>query len=343
MAAPHVLIVGAGSVGRRHAKNLAAEGCRISAVDPRGDRLRQITKELRVEGCFETIEQGLHVAARDLQGVVIGSPTAYHVPQCIQALEAGIPVLLEKPVAPDLAATRQLAAVVARAKAPLLLGYTWRWWPPLAQVRTMLAANAIGAVRHVRFVMAAHLADWHPWERYQDFFMAHAEQGGGALLDESHWIDLAVWFFGMPETVSARIERISDLDISSDDNVDMLLTYPKGLRVSLHLDLFARPHERTIRFSGEKGAILWTANPNRVAVAVTPEAGERSGDADGTWNETNYTCERNDMFVGVAREFLGIARGEAKPSCTIADGERVLRVIEAARASHATGAVVRLA
>ncbi len=329
-----MLIVGAGSVGRRHAKNLAAEGCRISAVDPRGDRLRQITKELRVEGCFETIEQGLHVAARDLQGVVIGSPTAYHVPQCIQALDAGIAVLLEKPVAPDLAATQQLTAAVANAKAPLLLGYTWRWWPPLAQVRALLADNAIGAVRHVRFVMAAHLADWHPWERYQDFFMAHAEQGGGALLDESHWIDLAVWLFGMPETVSARIERLSDLDISSDDNVDILLGYPHGLRVSLHLDLFARPHERTIRFSGEKGTILWTANPNRVAVAH---------DADGTWQETNYTCERNDMFVAVAREFLSVARGAAKPSCTIADGERVLRVIEAARASHGTGAVVRLA
>ena len=334
MAAPHVLIVGAGSVGRRHAKNLAAEGCRISAVDPRGDRLRQISKEMRVEGCFETIEQGLHVAARDLQGVVIGSPTAYHVPQCIQALDAGIPVLLEKPVAPDLAATQQLAAAVERCKAPLLLGYTWRWWPPLAQVRSLLTANTIGTVRHVRFVMAAHLADWHPWERYQDFFMAHAEQGGGALLDESHWIDLAVWFFGMPETVSARIERISDLDISSDDNVDMLLGYPRGLRVSLHLDLFARPHERTIRFSGEKGTILWTANPNRVAVAH---------DADGTWQETNHTCERNDMFVATAREFLRVARGEVQPSCTIADGERVLRVIEAARASHTTGAVVRLA
>jgi predicted dehydrogenase len=340
VSTPHVLIVGAGSVGRRHARNLAAEGCRISAVDPRGDRLRQIAKEQRVEGCFETIEQGLHVEAKTLTGVVIGSPTAFHVPQCIASLEAGVAVLLEKPASHDLASTQRLAAAVQAARAPLLLGYTWRWWPPLAQVRELLVAKRIGAVRHVRFVMAAHLADWHPWERYQDFFMAHAEQGGGALLDESHWIDLALWFFGMPEAVSARVERISDLDISSDDNVDMLLLYPGGLRVSLHLDLYARPHERTIRFSGEAGTILWTANPNRVA--VTPEAGYKPDDADGTWAETSYTCKRNDMFVAVAREFLAIARGEAKPSCTIADGERVLRVIEAARRSHASGSVVRL-
>ncbi|MBM3507421.1 MAG: Gfo/Idh/MocA family oxidoreductase [Alphaproteobacteria bacterium] len=333
MAAPHILIIGSGSVGRRHAKNLAAEGCTISAVDPRGDRLRQISKELTVVGCFETIEQGLHVEAKTLTGVVIGSPTAYHVPQCRAALQANLPILLEKPVAPDLAAAEALVGLVANSKAPLLLGYTWRWWPPLAQVRKLLAINAIGAVRHVRFTMAAHLADWHPWERYQDFFMAHAEQGGGALLDESHWIDLALWFFGMPESVSARVEKISDLEISSDDNVDMLLAYPRGLRVSLHLDLYARPHERTIRFSGEKGTILWTASPNRVAVAHG---------AEGKWAETDYTCERNYMFVAVGREFLAVARGEAKPSCTIEDGARVLRVIEAARKSHASGTVVRL-
>ena len=58
-------------------------------------------------------------------------------------------------------------------------------------------ANAVGGLRHARFVMSAHLADWHPWERYQDFFMASRDQGGGALLDESHFIDLMLWFFGV--------------------------------------------------------------------------------------------------------------------------------------------------
>ena len=333
MAAPHILIVGSGSVGRRHARNLAADGCTISAVDPRSDRLRDISKEVRVEGCFETLDQALHVTGRTLSGVVIGSPPKVHVEQCLASFQLGLPVLLEKPVSPDLASTRRLSAAVAAGKTPLLLGYTWRWWPPLSQVRKLLADNAVGALRHVRFVMSAHLADWHPWERYQEFFMASAEQGGGALLDESHWVDLALWFFGMPQTVLARVERISDLEIDSDDNVDMLLVYPNGLRVSLHLDLYGRPHERSIRFSGEKGTILWTADPNRVAVAH---------DAAGQWQNTDYDCQRNDMFVAVGREFLDVLRGGPVRTCTIDDGEKVLRVLDAARESHRTGRAISL-
>ncbi len=333
-AAPHILIVGSGSVGRRHARNLAAAGCRISAVDPRTDRLRDIAKEVPVEGCFETLEQALHVSAKELSGVVIGSPPKVHVDQCLASFAAGLPVLLEKPVSPDLASAQRLTKAVASGKVPLLLGYTWRWWPPLAQVRVMLADGAVGALRHVRFVLSAHLADWHPWERYQDFFMASAEQGGGALLDESHWVDMALWFFGMPEAVLARVERISDLEIDSDDNVDMLLVYADGLRVSLHLDLYGRPHERSIRFSGENGTILWTADPNRVAVAH---------DAVGTWENTDYDCQRNDMFVAVGREFLDVVRGAPVRTCTVEDGERVLRVLDAARESHRTGRTVPIA
>ena len=331
MAAPHILIVGAGSVGRRHARNLATDGCTISAVDPRGDRLREISKEVRVETCFETLDEALHVTGKTMQGVVVASPPKYHVAQCITALDAGLPVLLEKPVSPDLAGAQRLAAAVAKAKAPLLLAYTWRWWPSLGDVRKLLAEGNIGTVRHVRFVMSAHLADWHPWERYQDFFMASAEQGGGALLDESHWVDLALWFFGMPKAVSARIERISDLEIETDDNVDMLLAYDNGLRVSLHLDLYGRPHERSIRFSGEKGTLLW--EPNRLAVGHAAEA---------KWQETTYPHERNDMFVANTREFLDVIGGKPVRTCTIADGVRVLEVLEAARESHRSGRLVSL-
>jgi predicted dehydrogenase len=50
--------------------------------------------------------------------------------------------------------------------------------------------------------MSAHLADWHPWERYQDFFMAQAALGGGALLDESHFLDLMLWSLAVFSAVS---------------------------------------------------------------------------------------------------------------------------------------------
>jgi predicted dehydrogenase len=333
--AKHILIVGSGSVGKRHAANFAALGCTISAMDPHPRRISEMAAETEVVGAFDSIEEALHVE-KTFDGVVIASPPKFHVDQAIEALDAGIPVLLEKPVSPGLEAAERLAAAVQSTGVPLLLGYTWRWWPPLVQVRSMLADDAIGTLRHVRFVMSAHLADWHPWEKVQDWFMASREMGGGALLDESHWVDLALWFFGAPKSVIARIEKISDLEVETDDNVDMVLVYENGLRVSIHLDLYGRPHQKTIRFSGEGGTILWTDSPNRVSVSHEATPGE------GGWEETDYTCQRNDMFVDVAKEFLSVVDGAPVNSCTIADGVGVLEVLEAARRSSADDRTVEL-
>lgn len=326
----HLLIVGSGSVGKRHARNFRTLGCSISAFDPRPDRNAELAAEGATVATFVTLGEAL--AASRYDGAIICSPPHVHVDQTLACMRHRLPILLEKPVSPQLAEAQTLHAAQRAGGPAVLLGYTWRWWPPLGRVRGLLSDGIIGSLRHVRFVMSAHLADWHPWEPYQEFFMARRELGGGALLDESHWIDIACWLFGEPFTVSARVEKISDLEISSDDNVDILLTYPDNLRVSIHLDLYGRPHEKSITFVGDGGTIRWTAEPNQLQV----------GRESTQWQAPEmFSCERNDMFVGVAREFLEVIGGRA-PSCTLRDGIAALRVVEAARLSHESARTVTL-
>ena len=218
---------------------------------------------------------------------------------------------------------------------PLLLGYTYRWWPPFLELRHRLQQRVLGPLRHARFVMSAHLADWHPWERYQDFFMASKERGGGALLDESHWIDLMLWFFGTPEAIMGRAEHLSALEITSDDNVDLLAIYPDDFRVSMHLDLYGRPHEKFVTIVGEEGTIQCLIDPPLLRY---------SSDATEHWETTPFTCERNDMFVAEAREFLElVARpGTGRLRCTIEDGVQALRCVEAVRLSTQSDQLIRL-
>jgi len=330
--ASHLLIVGSGSVGKRHARNFTALGCVVSCVDPRSDRREELGREANLKGAYPDLHAALAASAFD--GIAICSPPHVHVEQALAAIGAGIPVLLEKPISPDLSAARRLEAAVRKSPVPVLLGYTWRWWPPLRRVRQLLQERAVGELRHVQFHMSAHLADWHPWERYQDFFMASRAQGGGALLDESHWIDLALWMFGMPEALSGRVDKLSSLEIETDDNVDVLMVYGENLRVSLHLDLFGRPHEKFIRFVGESGSLLWTASPNQISIGTKAQGWDRV--------ET-FQFERNDMFVEVAKEFLEvIARERRDLTCTLADGVQVLAAVEAIRRSSATGSTVPL-
>ena len=331
MKTKHVLVLGSGSVGKRHARNLAELECEISCFDPREDRRGELASEVEIRKAYDDWHEALEDGAPD--GVVVASPTAYHAEQAKEAMRRGIPVLLEKPLAKTAVEAREMAAVHEATSTPLLLGYTWRWWPPLKKARDAITAGELGTIRHVQFYMSAHLADWHPWEPYQEFFMSSASEGGGALLDESHWIDLMYWFFGKPEAVYAQVERISDLEIDSDDNVDILVEYGSGLRASVHLDLYGRPHEKSIRFVGSKGTLVWSAEPNELRI------GRGSGQE---WEYERFDYERNEMFTQVAQEFITVLDGHPPKGCTVSDGVAVMEFIESVRRSSVEGRKITL-
>jgi predicted dehydrogenase len=148
-------------------------------------------------------------------------------------------------------------------------------------------------------------------------------------LDESHFIDLMLWFFGMPERVYARVERFSDLDIETDDAVDMVAIYPNRFRVTMHLDLFGRPHEKQIVVTGEKGTLQCLFNPDSVRLGRSPEP---------VWDTETFTVERNHMFKAVAQEFIDMIEGRRLDlTCTITDGVKALEIVDACRESQREG------
>ncbi len=328
MSEKHLIILGAGSVGKRHLINFSRLECKVSAMDPRPDRLSEASESAPIAKSFCNLNDAF-AETSSFSGVVICSPPKFHIEQSVAALKLGLPVFLEKPLSPDLKSASLLLATDAQTEAPLLLGYTYRWWPPLNDLKKMLERGVIGRVLSVRCVMSAHLADWHPWERYQDFFMSSKALGGGALLDESHFIDLMLWLFGMPTTVFADVQKLSSLEIETDDNVDAIMFYADGLRIYMHLDLYGRPHEKFISITGEEGTLNWSFEPNRLRLSHNQE-----------WTDTEYDYERNDMFINAEKEFLRIIEKRQEPSCTVSYGYDVLRVIEAMRQSSTARKIV---
>lgn len=327
----HILIVGTGSVGKRHARNLSVLGCKISCVDLEIERVQDLAEEIEIIGKFNSIDSAF-LSGQSYDGAVIASPTGSHPKALYELANFNLPILLEKPVAKSLIDAAKMSRICIKNDIPVLLGYTWRWWKPLQRVQELIKLNVIGSIRHVHFNMSAHLADWHPWEPYQSFFMASAAQGGGALLDESHWIDMMIWFFGMPEKILGSVEKISDLEIETDDNVDAIAFYTDGLRVKIHLDLYGRPHEKSIQFVGEGGTLVWTAEPNKIKISVSSEK---------IWEEEIFDCVRNDMFFSVAQEFIDLISGNlVNLTCQLKDGLSVMKVIEVIRISSKEGRIV---
>lgn len=330
MFSKNILIIGSGSVGRRHAINLKNLGCSISCIDSDLNRAAKIIQEISGNNIYANINEAL--ATEKFDGAVIATPSIFHKEHSLNVLENDLPILLEKPIATNIQDANSFLNLKKKTQESILLGYTWRWWPPLLEVKKLLNQNIIGKIHHVHFHMSAHLADWHPWERYQDFFMSKKELGGGALLDESHWIDLMVWLLGMPKSLIGRVDKISDLEIDSDDIVDIIFFYD-NMHVTMHLDLFARPHEKSIRFVGQDGTILWNSEPNQISI------GKDSGQK---WILKKFDNDRNDMFISVAKEFLSLISNSKIPTCNIIDGINVMKIIEAIRLSSTDKKIIFL-
>jgi predicted dehydrogenase len=301
-----VLIIGTGSVGKRHARNLKSLNCEIGCLDPREDRQHELDKEFHIVGHYETLIQALDVK---WDAAVIASPPAYHLEQAMLCNDAKIPFLMEKNLC---LVEDDFLDFDKRITVPALMGYTWRFWPSLVQLKTMLFR--VGQIRRVEFTMAAHLEDWHPWEPVEEFYAA--ERGG--IVNEAHWHDIMLHWFGWPDKVFASIDHISDLNIPSADVLDSLFWYD-GFRVNMHYDLYKRPHERSMRITGEKGTLTWEPN------STTYEAKDQ---------EEVYpnNVERNEMFLREAEHFLEVVKG-AKPVCTLEDGVNVMHILDASLAS----------
>jgi predicted dehydrogenase len=328
-----LLVIGGGSIGKRHLTNFKQLGVEhLAVVDPREDRRREVADRVGVTAGYPDLDAALR--ADKFDAVVVGTPTAYHTDAAARCLEHGAHVLMEKPIAMS---EDGLAAVLADAKKrklAFMVGYTYRFWPPLQYVANLLKSQALGPVYHADVTFSEYLPDWHPWEDYRAWFMSKKEQGGGAMLDESHAVDMARWLFGEIRDLSCLTGNASHLEMTADDHAQFMVTYRSGAIGTIHMDLFGRKHRRHLDAVCKHGNIAWDFFQNQVVVDWVDE--KRS-------ETIKFSCERNDMFVAESRWFLDCIAGRAEPNVSGEDAIRTLQVLLAGQQSAATGQRVTLA
>ena len=324
-----ILIVGAGSSGKRHLGNYLSLGVRdIGAVDTRPDRRAEVVERFGVQRVYASLEDAFQ---ERWDGVVVCTPPSSHVPVARAAVEQGAHVLAEKPLASSLDGVQELERLVKEKGVTFTAGYTYRFWPAINKFRDLALAGAIGRVYSVRIIFSEYLPDWHPWEDYRSFYMASQEAGGGALLDESHTVDFARWIFGEVVEVAGFNGRVSTLEIASDDLAELVLKFQSGAVGSIHLDIFGRSYQKSMEALGEHGNLRWDYYQNRVELYHA---------ADRRWEAFLFTEERNHMFLEEDRHFLKCIAGEATPKVDLQDSLRTLRCLMAARESSRTGRFV---
>ncbi|MBI2069775.1 MAG: Gfo/Idh/MocA family oxidoreductase [Elusimicrobia bacterium] len=326
-----IIVIGTGSVGKRHLGNLQSLGVKDLAVcDRREDRLKEVAEKFGVKNLYKELNAEALAGAT---GAVIATPPHIHVPIANKLLEAGISVMIEKPLAHASDGTKPMLELADKKKCFVMTGYTYRFWPPLMKIKELLTQGAIGKIYDVRITFSEYLPDWHPWEDYRSFYMAKKEEGGGALLDESHTVDFARWLFGDIEEVYAVNGKISHLEITSDDLAVLLVRFKGGTVGTIHMDIFGRAHRKDMEVMGEKGNIYWNFYDNEVRLYHADQK---------KWESFPFTCERNQMFMDEVKHFLACLEGKERPMVDGKDGLKTLMCLLAAQESARTKKAVSL-
>ncbi|HMA05157.1 MAG TPA: Gfo/Idh/MocA family oxidoreductase [Methanomicrobiales archaeon] len=326
-----ILVIGCGSIGKRHIRNLQVAGAReITAFDPREDRRREAGEGLGIR-VFADLEAAF---AAGPDAVFVCSPTAFHREQSLRAVAAGSHVFIEKPVSDSLEGMDTLMEVVDRQGLVSLVGCNFRFHPGLRQVKSLLNSGSIGRTISFRARFGHYLPDWHPWEDYRKTYSARRDLGGGVILDRVHEIDYARWLFGDVRQVFSWAGHESSLEIDTEDTAEILLGFRNGITGSLHLDYLRRRYDAGLEVTGEEGIIQWSYQNHTV---TWYEAGK------GSWQSMRWPgYDGNKMYLDEVMHFLAALEGGEQSVNPVPDAVRVLEIALAAKRSSTDGCVVNL-
>ena len=218
----------------------------------------------------------------------------------------------------------------------VLGGFNLRYHPSLIKIKEILETEQlIGKVVSARVQCGQYLPDWHPYEDYRKGYSARSELGGGILLDGIHEIDYLRWFLGEAKEVFAFIDKLSSLEIDTEDTVEMLIRYESGVIGEVHLDYIQRAKSRTCEIIGEEGSIVWDINKARVELY-------RAEDKKWEIFPLREDFEYNDLYIDEIKYFIEcIEKGEKAYPDEI-DGKKVLEIAIAAKKSSQNGILVKI-
>jgi predicted dehydrogenase len=214
------LIVGMGSIGRRHARHLLARGEEVIGADP----FVQEGLDFRVYSSAAAAWE----AGPDM--VWICSPTCFHAEQVIWALGKGLPVFVEKPVAASLPSALQILDTWKKlSEKPLVwVGCNMRFHPGAQGLRKALEEGLVGKPLIYRIHFSHYLPNMRPGTDYRQTYAAKASLGGGIILDDIHDIDLALWLAGPVTRTVALAAKSGALEMDAEDMAHISLLHKSG-------------------------------------------------------------------------------------------------------------------
>jgi predicted dehydrogenase len=315
-----LLVVGTGSIGKRHIKNLLELGANVLSFSYRTKGQDLDPRVIRVSQLKTFLES-------DVDAVVIANRTDQHIDVALQAARAGKHMFLEKPLSSSMVGVNELITTVQQNGLVVEAGFMLHSHPNLMWIRQHLAQGLLGEIWHMRAAVGQWLPDWRPDSDYRQGYGAFKALGGGVTFDLIHELDLVQWLLGPVTDVTAMMRQAAALEIETEAVAQIVLRLASGALAQVHLDYLRPCYGREMEIVGRKGVLRW----DYVKGVVTLE---EAGQVPHVVHRVPEGFVRNRLFLDHMRHFLQRLRSPTLPaSSPLEEAAAVLRVALAAHQS----------
>lgn len=315
-----VLVIGVGSIGERHLRCFQQTGrCELSFVEIDGGLRQTIAERYGVRG-FASLEEAV---SQRPDVAVVCTPAQLHVPMATKLAEAGIHLLIEKPLSTSLEGIERLRETIQRRGITCGVAYVYRAHPVLTAMREAILSGRFGRPLALVAVSGQHFPTYRP--AYREIYYKDRATGGGAIQDAlTHVINAGEWLVGPVTRLVADAAHQRLEGVSVEDTVHVLARHGDVL-ASYSLNQHQAPNENTITVVCERGTVRFEGHECRWRWLTTP------GEA---WHdEPHEPLARDALFVAQANQFLDAVEGKRPAGCSLDEGLATLRVNLAALAS----------
>jgi UDP-N-acetylglucosamine 3-dehydrogenase len=307
MSAPlRVGLAGLGSMGRNHLRHLSTrQDCDLVAVaDPDPDLVEDAVAKTGAAGYADALAM---IGEAPLDAVVIAAPTTAHAPLALAAIERGLPVLVEKPLAATVAEGIELVAAARARGVPLQVGHVERFNPAVLELGRRIAKGWVGTLYSIT-------------SRRAGPFPARIRDVGVTIDLATHDADILSWIAGeRPTRVYA--ETAQRLHVSNEDLLFGLLHFPSGATGMLDVNWLTPAKRRQLSVVGESGMFELDYLTQRLTFTSADVGSPTIIDGYATTFEGNVVVIEVASREPLAAEldaFLAVARSGGRP---VVDGE----------------------
>jgi predicted dehydrogenase len=311
-----VAVIGLGNIATRHRRNLKLiyPDSTLYTMSASG----RIPSE-EVSDSDEFVSNIDELIQKCPKMVIVASPATSHIAHAIPLIQAGIPTLIEKPVAASSKDSSRLGEALQEHSAPVAIAYCLRYLPSSQKVKTLIDQCYLGEIYNANIQIGQYLPDWRPNKNYRDSVSANKHLGGGALLELSHELDYAQWLLGELNVEHAVLRSSKKLGLEVEDIVDVTLTAQQGAVCTIHLDFLQQSAQRTCSLVGENGRLDWDLIKNTIIFY--------HGDgADIIYSEPGW--DKNKMYISMVQDFKAKIENATNSCVEYNEAHRTIQLVE---------------